>query len=148
MGMPATAIRMIDEIDAYLPDGGPSGLGYISGAKQVDPDAWFFKAHFYQDPVCPGSLGLDSLIQLLKYAALDRWAPRQKSHMFSLVTEQGHQWTYRGQITPENKRIELQAAVTRVVETPLPEIHADGLLKVDGLCIYKLENFGLRLIPV
>ncbi len=148
MGMPAKAIRMIDRIDAYLPEGGPNELGYISGSKQIDPDAWFFKAHFYQDPVCPGSLGLDSLIQLLKYTALDRWGHLEKSHMFSLVTEQGHQWTYRGQITPKNKRIELQAIVTRVVETPFPGIYADGLLKVDGLCIYKLENFGLRLIPV
>jgi 3-hydroxymyristoyl/3-hydroxydecanoyl-(acyl carrier protein) dehydratase len=148
MGMPANAIRMIDRIDAYLPQGGPDRLGYISGSMQVDADAWFFKAHFFQDPVCPGSLGLDSLTQLLKYMAMDRWRRLEKSHMFSLVTEQRHQWTYRGQITPENNHIELRAMVTRVKETPFPEIYADGLLKVDGLCIYKMENFGLRLIPV
>jgi acyl transferase domain-containing protein len=148
MGMPATAIRMIDCIDAYFPHGGPRRLGYIAGSKAVDSAAWFFEAHFYQDPVCPGSLGLDSLIQLLKYAALDRWKSLEKSHRFSLATGQRHQWTYRGQITPANRRIELQAIVTRVTETPFLEIHADGLLKVDGLCIYKMENFGLRLVSV
>jgi 3-hydroxymyristoyl/3-hydroxydecanoyl-(acyl carrier protein) dehydratase len=148
MGMPANAIRMIDRIDAYFPQGGPNGLGYISGSQGVDPNAWFFKAHFYQDPVCPGSLGLDSLIQLMKYVALDRWGDLKNSHMFSLVTGQEHQWTYRGQITPQNRRIDLQAAITSIIETPYPEIHVNGLLKVDGLLIYKMENFGLRLMPV
>jgi 3-hydroxymyristoyl/3-hydroxydecanoyl-(acyl carrier protein) dehydratase len=148
MGMPATAIRMIDRIDAYLPDGGPKGLGYICGSKPVDPNAWFFEAHFYQDPVCPGSLGLDAMIQLLKYMAQDRWGHLRQTHMVSLATGQRHQWTYRGQITPTNKRMEVHAIAIHVKESPCPEIYADGYLKVDGLCIYKLENFGIRLVPV
>ena len=36
----------------------------MQGGMAVDPSAWFFKAHFYQDPVIPGSLGLESLLQL------------------------------------------------------------------------------------
>ena len=43
------------------------------GTIAVDPEFWFFKAHFYQDPVWPGSLGLESFLQLLKYAAWQRW---------------------------------------------------------------------------
>ncbi len=43
------------------------------GSKRVDPEEWFFKAHFYQDPVCPGSLGLESFLQLLKVVAVKRW---------------------------------------------------------------------------
>ena len=40
----------------------------------MDPSDWFFKAHFYQDPVCPGSFwGLESLIQMMKVAARERW---------------------------------------------------------------------------
>ena len=36
----------------------------------VDPTSWFFKAHFHEDPVVPGSLGLESFWQLVKvYAA-------------------------------------------------------------------------------
>ena len=59
---------MLDCIETYLPAGGAKGLGFIRGSKMVDPQEWFFKAHFYQDPVCPGSLGIESLVQLLKYA--------------------------------------------------------------------------------
>src|SRR5262249_16725936 len=70
---PDRQLRMIDRIEAFLPDGGPKKLGFVQGALAVDPSAWFFKAHFYQDPVIPGSLGLESLIQLLKVAAVERW---------------------------------------------------------------------------
>jgi 3-hydroxymyristoyl/3-hydroxydecanoyl-(acyl carrier protein) dehydratase len=147
MAMPATALRMIDRIDAYDSRGGPEGLGDISGSKPVDSTAWFFQAHFFQDPVCPGSLGLESLIQLMKYIALDRWASLKESHVFSLVTDAEQKWTYRGQITPENSSMDVRAIVTHIQEAPFPEIHADGYLYADGRCIYRMENFGIRLIP-
>ena len=70
---PTIGLRMIDRIERFVPDGGPHGLGFIAGSKQVRPDEWFFKAHFYQDPVWPGSLGLEAFLQLLKVAAVERW---------------------------------------------------------------------------
>ena len=75
---PDRQLRMIDRIDPHVPDGGPHGLGFIVGSKDVDPAEWFFKAHFYQDPVCPGSLGLESFLQLLKVHAVQRWGWRPK----------------------------------------------------------------------
>ncbi|MFO0917270.1 MAG: beta-ketoacyl synthase N-terminal-like domain-containing protein [Planctomycetaceae bacterium] len=65
--------RMVDRVTAFVPDGGPNGLGYLQGTIGVDPGAWFFQAHFYQDPVWPGSLGLESFLQLLKVYAVRRW---------------------------------------------------------------------------
>ena len=105
--MPATALSMIDTIDGYAPKGGPKKLGFIRGSKRVDPKEWFFKAHFFQDPVCPGSLGLESFIQLLKYAALKRWPRLADTHGFSLVTGTAHDWTYRGQILPGSSLIQV-----------------------------------------
>ncbi len=146
--MPGRAIRMIDHIDAYLPEGGPHGQGIIKASKEVLPEEWYFKAHFLNDPVCPGSLGLESLIQVLKFIALDRWPHLADDHCFTLKSDIHHQWTYRGQITRENKRIELIAAVTNVVEKPFPILTADSLLTVDGLPIYHMEQFSIGLIPV
>jgi len=60
---PDAKLRMIESIELFVPDGGPSGLGYIRGVKPVDPEEWFFKAHFHQDPVMPGSLGLEAFTQ-------------------------------------------------------------------------------------
>ena len=146
--LPAKAIRMVDCIETFLPDGGPMGLGYIRGTKPVDPREWFFKAHFYQDPVCPGSLGIESFIQLLKYLARERWPHLIETHRFGLLTADAHSWTYRGQILPQNRLITVEATITGIQENPLPKITADGYLQVDGLYIYKMENFGIELLEI
>lgn len=146
--MPAKALRMIDSIEIYCPGGGPHGLGFIRGKKVVDPDEWFLKAHFYQDPVCPGSLGIESFLQLIKYAARARWPHFTKSHRFELLTDRQHTWTYRGQVIPANRMVTVDAVITQVEDGPQPLIAAHGWLHVDGLCIYKMENFGFRLVPL
>ncbi|MBI5591445.1 MAG: type I polyketide synthase [Deltaproteobacteria bacterium] len=148
MTMPAKAIRMMDVIECYDPAGGPSGLGYIQGSKKVDPDEWFFKAHFYQDPVWPGSLGIEAFIQLLKFIALDRWPHLASQCRFSLITGAEHAWTYRGQVIPGNHKVIVEAIVTRIDELPYPLIIANGFLSVDGLTIYEMKQFGIRLMPL
>jgi 3-hydroxymyristoyl/3-hydroxydecanoyl-(acyl carrier protein) dehydratase len=139
---------MIDRIDACILDGGPKGLGFIRGSKTVDPREWFFDAHFYQDPVLPGSLGIESFIQLLKYLARQRWPQLSDSHRFGLLQGKLHNWTYRGQILPQNRLITVEAVVTGVSELPVPTITAAGYLQVDGLYIYKMENFGIELVKL
>ena len=147
LAMPAQALRRIDSVEAYIPDGGSHGLGFIRGIKEVDPDEWFFKAHFHQDPVCPGSLGIESFLQLLKFMALDRWKDLAKSHKFEMMAEKQHSWTYRGQIITENTRVEVEASVTGIQDTPVPSMQADGFLKIDGIYIYEMNNFGIKLVP-
>ena len=113
----------------------------------VDPGEWFFKAHFFQDPVCPGSLGLESLYQLLKFIALQHWSDARDG-WWSMASDNAHAWTYRGQILPENKTVQIEAIVTNTQDEPEPAIFVDGLLSVDGLVIYKMEKFGLKLIKL
>jgi PfaB family protein len=146
--MPGGAIRMIDTIETYVPDGGAHGCGIIKASKAVRPEEWFFKAHFLGDPVCPGSLGLESLIQLMKFMALDRWPHFADDHCFTLVADIPHRWTYRGQITPENRHVEIKAIVTKIIEKPYPVLTADSLLTVDGLPIYHMQDFSLGLLPI
>jgi PfaB family protein len=148
MRLPAKALRMIDVIDVYDPHGGPQGLGWVRGSKAVDPDEWFFKAHFYQDPVCPGSLGVESFLQLIKYAALQRWPHLSDSHRFQWLTGVPQRWTYRGQVIPANRTVTVDAVISAVEEGAEPTLTADGWLHVDGLCIYKMERFGLRLVEM
>jgi 3-hydroxymyristoyl/3-hydroxydecanoyl-(acyl carrier protein) dehydratase len=146
LAMPDKTLQMIDTIDVYLPEGGPHKLGFIRGIKQVDPEEWFFKAHFYQDPVCPGSLGIESFIQLMKYMARERWPRLINDSRFEMLTQESHEWVYRGQIIQTNRKIEVEAVVTEVRETPVPTLLANGYLKVDGLFIYQMDNFGLQVV--
>ena len=141
---PATQMRMVDNIDLFIADGGPQGLGYIRGTKQVDPDEWFFKAHFYQDPVCPGSLGLESYLQLLKVIAAKRWGVTSDSCFETLVRGMKHSWNYRGQVIPSNKQVVIEAVIT-AIDDDQKLLTADGHLAVDGKVIYQMQDFTLRL---
>ena len=148
--LPARALRMIDEVELFVPDGGPHGLGFIRGVKNVDPHEWFFAAHFYQDPVWPGSLGFESFLQLLKVVALERWGERlRQTHRFEpILVGREHTWVYRGQIIPSHRRVEVEVVVTGIEDGPTPTVAGSGFLKVDGIPIYEMKNFGVRLVPV
>jgi len=145
--MPADMMRMVDEISLYDPEGGPNGLGFIEGTARVKEEAWFFKAHFYQDPVWPGSLGLESFMQLLKVFAWERWQEDLEIGKFffeSMALNQVHHWVYRGQILPADDKVTIQAVITEV-DDQTRTIKADGFLSVDGRIIYQMKDFTLRI---
>ncbi len=136
---PTDQLRMLDRIETLIPNGGPAELGFIQGTKRVDPTEWFFAAHFYQDPVCPGSLGLESFLQLLKFFAADRW---QTVLSWEGVNLGKHEWLYRGQVVPKDSLVTVQAVITDrddVTHT----LKADGFLAVDGRIIYRMKDFTL-----
>jgi 3-hydroxymyristoyl/3-hydroxydecanoyl-(acyl carrier protein) dehydratase len=145
LALPAKSLLMIDAIEVFTPNGGPHGLGFVRGSKKVDPSEWFFKAHFYQDPVCPGSLGVESFLQLVKFAAMQRWPELTGTHRFETLCGRSHDWQYRGQVIPANKIVQVDAVITWVEEGDEPVVMADGWLHVDGICIYKMKDFGIRL---
>ena len=139
---PDERLRMIDRVSAWVSDGGPNRLGFIEGTMPVDPEAWFFKAHFHQDPVVPGSLGLESLLQLLKVIATERWG-HGDFEPIGLGDE--HRWLYRGQVVPTDRLMTTQAVVTEVDDTER-RLKANGFLSVDGRVIYQMIDFTLRMI--
>jgi acyl transferase domain-containing protein/3-hydroxymyristoyl/3-hydroxydecanoyl-(acyl carrier protein) dehydratase len=145
---PDTQLRMIDRIELYVADGGPAGLGYLRGIKQVDPDEWFFKAHFYEDPVTPGSLGLESFQQLLKFAAVERWGWQDGTILSSVALHQQHRWLYRGQVVPTNHQVMVETWIT-AVDDRQQLLTASGFLSVDGKMIYQMIDFtlGMELQP-
>ena len=67
-------LMMLDRITGYWPEGGAAGLGRLRAEKDLDPGEWFFRAHFFQDPVMPGSLGVEAMCQLLQWYLLERGA--------------------------------------------------------------------------
>jgi acyl transferase domain-containing protein/3-hydroxymyristoyl/3-hydroxydecanoyl-(acyl carrier protein) dehydratase len=139
---PDDMLRMIDRVELDL-DGGPQGLGFAQGTKLVRPGEWYFAAHFFQDPVWPGSLGLEALVQLLKLLAAP---PGQEESVTGFEINVGgtHQWAYRGQVIPTNREVAVQAVVTSRSDGPAPRLAADGLLAVDGLVIYRMSGFTVR----
>jgi 3-hydroxymyristoyl/3-hydroxydecanoyl-(acyl carrier protein) dehydratase len=140
---PDRRLRMLDRIHLLLSEGGPQGLGFVQGSKDIDPAEWYFKAHFFQDPVWPGSLGLESFLQLLKAVAVERWGGRD-ADFSTIALGKPHRWLYRGQVLPENKKVTAQAVIKAIDDTERT-IEADGYLLVDGLVIYQMSDFTLRM---
>ncbi|MFO0945452.1 MAG: hydroxymyristoyl-ACP dehydratase, partial [Planctomycetota bacterium] len=140
---PAEQLRMIDAVDLWVPDGGPAGLGYLRGTKKVDPREWFFQAHFYQDPVCPGSLGLESFLQLLKFAAVQRWGESAGQWFQTVALNRKHGWIYRGQVIPTDAQVTVEAVISAVDDVERLLV-ADGFLSVDGRVIYQMNDFSLQ----
>jgi PfaB family protein len=134
---------MIDRVEEFHSEGGPQGLGFIRGVKHVDPTEWFFKAHFHQDPVCPGSLGLESFQQLLKVVAAKRWGAPPGTRFESLGICDLHRWTYRGQILPTDRLVTVRAVIS-AVDDDRQWLKADGFLDVDGRVIYQMSDFTLK----
>ncbi len=138
--LPGKMLCMMDRITHFEPDGGPERKGFIQGIKQVNPEEWFFRAHFYQDPVWPGSLGLEALIQLLKFVAMERWGKNLKFR--ATAPGKPHEWVYRGQVIPRNKEVIVQAIITsRNDEKKI--LTANGTLSVDGKVIYTMTDFSV-----
>ncbi|QWV95387.1 type I polyketide synthase [Geomonas oryzisoli] len=141
---PDKTLRMIDRIELYVPDGGPAGLGYLRGIKTVVGEDWYFKAHFYQDPVTPGSLGLESFLQLMKFAAVERWGWNEGDTVAAVALERKHRWLYRGQVVPANKEVTVMAWVT-AVDDANRILTAAGFLYVDGRAIYQMNDFTVQI---
>jgi 3-oxoacyl-(acyl-carrier-protein) synthase/3-hydroxymyristoyl/3-hydroxydecanoyl-(acyl carrier protein) dehydratase len=141
-------LRMIDAVDVLDLSGGSRGLGLLRGVKRVVADEWFFKAHFHQDPVWPGSLGLEALQQLCMTAARARWPGLAESHRCtSAPLGTPHEWTYRGQVLPTHQRVCVEACVSALRDGAAPGLTVDGLLIVDDVVIYDMRGFGVALVP-
>lgn len=140
---PAPMMRMVDRVETYLSDGGARKLGLVVGRIAVDPDFWFFKAHFYQDPVWPGSLGLESFLQLLKYVAWKRWGEAPRGGWQAVALNRPHSWNYRGQVVPADKAVTVLLEVTGV-DDDARRLTANGFLTVDGRVIYQMTDFTLE----
>ena len=142
--MPSGDLLLIDRISGIWPAEDGSGKVRLRAEKDVKPGEWFFKAHFYQDPVQPGSLGLEALLQTLQFYAIHIGAAEGiKNPVLSL--ENPHDWKYRGQVVPSNKRIVSEVEVKSVVRDGSSVVlKAEGWLWVDGTRIYQM-NFGLRV---
>jgi 3-hydroxymyristoyl/3-hydroxydecanoyl-(acyl carrier protein) dehydratase len=140
---------MFDRITGVWPMGGSAGLGRWRAEKDVRSDEWFFKAHFYQDPVQPGSLGLQALLQLLQCAMIAKGLDRglANPHFEPIALGRALTWKYRGQVVPWNRVISMEIELKEVGEDESGRYAtADGSLWVDGVRIYAATDLAMRMV--
>ncbi|MEH6452899.1 MAG: beta-ketoacyl synthase N-terminal-like domain-containing protein, partial [Psychromonas sp.] len=139
-------MNFVDTV-SIVEGGGKADLAYIYGERTIDASDWFFRYHFHQDPVMPGSLGVEAIIELLQTYALknDLGAgftnPRFVAPLTNVI------WKYRGQITPLNKQMTLDVHITDIIrEQGEVRLVGDANLSKDGLRIYEVKNIVLSIV--
>jgi len=144
------AHEQLNFLDDFLTieGGGRYGQGYIYASKRVDPQDWFFSCHFYQDPVMPGSLGVEAILQAMQIYALEQDLGRHlTSPRFEQVLDHEIVWKYRGQITPDNKHMHLEVHISSIDESDEQvTIVGDASLWKEGLRIYEVKQAAIRLL--
>ncbi len=111
---PGAAARRLNLVRELLvsPDA-EQGHATLWGSGVVSPADWYFAAHFFQDPVMPGSLGVEAALQALVAYGRWRW-PHLAAQPVHQRIDRTMSWHYRGQITPEDSGFHVQVDVSSI----------------------------------
>lgn len=147
--LPDSKLLMLDRITYLAPEGGEASLGSIRGEKDVAITEWFFKAHFFQDPVQPGSLGIEAMLQLMQALMISKGMHEGfvKPRFEPISIAQETEWHYRGQITPDKTLITIDFECKQISDQPDDcWIMGEARLWGDELKIYHAPRIGLRIV--
>ncbi|TEW55936.1 3-hydroxyacyl-[acyl-carrier-protein] dehydratase FabA [Psychromonas sp. RZ22] len=139
-------LSFVDNV-TIVEGGGDHQLAYIYGERTIDASDWFFRYHFHQDPVMPGSLGVEAIIELLQCYALSNDLGKQFINPRFITPKTKVAWKYRGQITPLNKQMSLDIHLTDIIKTDSEvRLVGDANLSKDGLRIYQIKDIVLSIV--
>ncbi len=137
--LPAPPMLMFDRITTITDEGGAHDKGYIEAEFDINPSLWFFDCHFVNDPVMPGSLGLDALWQLVGfYLGWIGGKGRGRALGCGVVK-------YGGEVTPHIKKVTYKVEMKRVINRRLVMGIGDGVLEADGNPIYWTQDLRVGL---
>ncbi|MEU5692910.1 beta-ketoacyl synthase N-terminal-like domain-containing protein [Actinosynnema sp. NPDC020468] len=144
--------RLVDSVDLVV-DGGVHGKGYARGTRKIDHDDWYFFCHFHRDPVMPGSLGVEAVIQALQVFAIEAGLGdgfAQPAFGLPRGVEMG--WKYRGQVLRTDAEMAFELHVKdvrreggRVVVVADASVWRHTTGEGPGLRIYELTDVAVQL---
>jgi 3-hydroxymyristoyl/3-hydroxydecanoyl-(acyl carrier protein) dehydratase len=139
-------LNFIDEL-VFTSDGGNFGKGYIFANKKIDPADWFYNCHFYQDPVMPGSLGVEAMLQSMQaFCILKGLGDRFDNPHFTQTENHQTHWKCRGQIIPDNKALSLEIHITQIsMHNGFTIVVGEGSLWKEDIRIYELKNLAITI---
>lgn len=126
---------------------GMYGKGYIQATKYIKQYDWFFACHFYQDPVMPGSLGVEAILQAMQIFAIHQDLGKNfKSPKFVQLPNNKTVWKYRGQILLSVKEMQLDVHIKNIEQRGQDLIIiANANLWNDKIRIYQVSDLALKI---
>jgi 3-hydroxymyristoyl/3-hydroxydecanoyl-(acyl carrier protein) dehydratase len=146
--LPGPMLLMIDRVTGFWRGEGPAGKGRLRVEKTVNPRDWYFRSHFYSDPVQPGSLGVEQMLQTLQFYVIEEnlHDGLEQPYFEPLALDHPISWKFRGQVRPENKQIVSEIEIVSVERSEAGvTVVANGLLWVDGVRCYEAKTLGIRV---
>jgi PfaB family protein len=145
--LPQGQLGFLDDV-LIVPDGGKYSKGYIYGINNIEPDYWFFACHFHEDPVMPGSLGVEAILQSMQAYAIQLDLGRDfKSPRFAQAEDHNTVWRYRGQVlsTSPDVKLEVHISDVRREAGQITIVGDASLWRDDFLRIYELKGAAITI---
>lgn len=144
--LPRDQLAFLDEAQISL-NGGKAGLGYVWGTTKVHPSNWFFKCHFHQDPVMPGSLGLEAVTQAIQaFAIQSNLGADFKQPRFAQAENHSMIWKYRGQVLSDSNQVNVEVNITAIErQGDRLVVKADASLWKGELRIYEFKQVAIAI---
>lgn len=139
MRLPINEMLMMDRVTHFSETDGLYGKGSIVAELDIDPDLWFFKVHFVDDPVMPGCLGLDAMWQLVGFFLAATGGEGNGRALGSGEVK------FSGQVLPTNKLVRYHLDIKRVIRRKLTMAIADARMEVDGREIYTAKDLKVGM---
>jgi 3-hydroxymyristoyl/3-hydroxydecanoyl-(acyl carrier protein) dehydratase len=137
---------LLDELK-IVKNGGEHGKGYVHASRKVRTYDWFFTCHFYQDPVMPGSLGVEAILQAMQTFALQQDLGKDfKNPKFVQLENNETKWKYRGQILQNAEYMHCEAHFKSIeMQDGTLRILADAYLWNGDTRIYQVTDLALGI---
>ncbi|NEB03417.1 beta-ketoacyl synthase N-terminal-like domain-containing protein [Streptomyces sp. SID13726] len=146
--LPGDRFHLVDRVD-LVADGGTFGKGYLHGHRKIRADEWYFDRHFHRDPVMPGSLGVEAVLQAMRLFVLEEnLAEGMERPRFAMATDVEMSWKYRGQILRPDEELSFDVHVKEIRREPgRLLLIADASLWKPRLRIYELTDVAVEVRP-
>ena len=138
--LPLPPMLMFDRIMSITENGGAKGKGQIIAELDINPDLWFFKCHFENDPVMPGCFGLDAMWQMIGFF-LGWLGGIGKGRAIGVGEVK-----FSGEVLESARKVTYIVNLKRVIMRKLVLGVADGELQADGQSVFEAKNMRVGLI--
>ncbi|PRW63503.1 beta-ketoacyl synthase N-terminal-like domain-containing protein [Actinopolyspora mortivallis] len=147
--LPGPMLGMLHRVTGFWSASEEGDSDRIRAEQRLRGDEWYFRAHFFQDPVQPGSLGVQAMTELLQYYVILQGVgtdlPDPRFEPIALGSE--FTWTYRGQVVPTNRSVVIEAEIRNSGRDERGHhVRGRAWLWADGTCLYRAD-LGIRVVP-